>query len=135
MGLEEKRAVKGFQDSKLPALMKEIQALTSCPVEIDWDSLATGDGMDPAYWAEAWEQVFFRPVIDGLKEISSDDLGKDALKSSLKKIEMCNKGGNWGESAFSFDSGVLKVDHKPFTNIDDVRERTKHVADVLSKAL
>jgi hypothetical protein len=135
MGLEEKRAVKGFQDSKLPGLMKEIQALINCPVEIDWDSLASGDGADPVYWADAWERVFFRPVIEGLREISRDDLGRDALKNGLKKVVMCNKGGNWGDAAFSFENGVLKIDHKPFTNIDDVRERTKLVTDVISKAL
>jgi hypothetical protein len=135
MGLEEKRAIKSFQDSQYPALLKEIQEFVACPVEVDWDSLAKGEGMDPPYWAEAFEKVYFRSILDGFKEIATDDMGKNAIKSGVKKIEICNRSDNWGRSAVSFEGGVLKIDHKPFTNVDDVSERSNQVAELLSSAL
>jgi len=134
MGLAEKRAVKEFQDSKFPSLVKEIEAFVSCPVEVDWDSLSKGEGMDAAYWSEAFDKVYFQSIIEGFKKIGSDDMGKEAIKTCIKKIELSNKSDNFGTSAISLEGGVLKIDHRPFANVDDVSDRASKVAELISDA-
>ena len=135
MGLQEKRLIKDFQEAKLPGLMKEIQGFVSCPVEIDWDSLAKGDGVDVSYWSESWEKVYFKPILDGFKDIARDDMGRQALKDGIKKILICNRSESARPGSFSFDDGVLKIDHMPFTNVDDTSDRTSHIVQIVSKAL
>jgi hypothetical protein len=134
MGLAEKRAVKDFQDQKFPILLKEIEAFVSCPVDIDWESIGKAEGMDAPYRGEAFEKVYFQSIIEGFKKIGSDDMGKEAIKTCIKKIELSNKSDNFGTSAISLEGGVLKIDHQPFTNVDDVSDRASKIADLISDA-
>jgi hypothetical protein len=136
MGLEERRAIKTFQESVFPGFVKEIRVFASCPVEVDWDSLAKNDeGVGVELWSEYFEKVYFRPLITALKDLARDNLGKEALSAGLKKIEICNKSDNCGSSAISFENGVLKIDHKSFTNVDDVSERSEIIVSCLSRGL
>ena len=135
MGLQEKRLIKDFQDSKLPGLIKEIEKFVACPVDIDWDTLTMTDGVDSSYWADSWVKVYFDPIISGFKEIASDDMGREALKDGVKKIEICNKSDQYGPSGITFNGGVLRIDHKPCTNVDYGHERAQQIVTVLSKAL
>lgn len=132
MGLIEKKAIQSFQDGAYIRLTKEIHAISGLPVEFDvnWDSLSVPDYTQ--MYEEGFTKVYFTPVINALKEITSDSLGKEAIKSALKKIVIKNEGAiYYAENAYSFDNGVLIIDHEPCTNIDDIKERT----DVLSKLL
>jgi hypothetical protein len=136
MGLAERRAAKEFQDGQFPEWKRKIDAAAGFPVEVtvNWEQLA-GDDYAHLY-AEAWPKVYFEPLVAALAEISKDAMGKDALKGALKKIEIVNVGGiYYGDRWASFSSGVLKLDHQPFSNIDDVKDRTKGVVDLLEKSL
>lgn len=135
MGLAEKRALKSFQEAMFPNLVKEIQSLVNCPVEMDWESISKGENMDPDYWGEALEKMYFRPVIMGLKEVACDEMGKTAIEKGIKKIVFCNLSDTWGKQAISFEDGVLKIDHRPFTNVDDVSLRADHIAHLLIEGL
>jgi hypothetical protein len=135
MGLAEKRAVKGFQDTKFADLKKEIDAAAGFATKLDvqWDSLEV-----PEYahlFAEAFAKVYFQPLIGSLKLICTDEMGKAALKKALKKIVICNTGKFHNANGFSFENGELKLDHQPHTNIDDVQERTEALTALLEKSL
>ena len=135
MGLAERRAIKDFQDKHLPALTKQIQDLAgfAIPLEITWEQLAV-DGQSSLY-EEAWPALYFTPVIEALKEIARDDMGKAALKAGLKKIEFRNSGGFYSpHSAIKFEGGTLLIDHD-VSNIGDVGERTKYIIEIVEKAL
>ena len=135
MGLAEKRAVKEFQENVFPGLHKALNEAAGFEVnvEVDWDTIAE-DGMSHLY-ESAWSKVFFNPVVEGLKSICSDDMGKEALQSTFKKLHLTNQAGVYGEQAVSFADGVLKIDHQPFSNIDDEKLRTKAVVSVLENGL
>lgn len=136
MGLTEKRAVKDFQDKLFPDLKKKIDEIVGMEVavEVDWDSLAK-EGMSHLY-NDSYPKVYFEPIIKGLGEICADDMGKEAVKSSLKKIVLCNKSGKYSPaSAISFTDGVLTIDHEPTSNVADIDDRKKVVVDLISKSL
>ena len=136
MGIAERRATKDFQDRALPSLKEQIEKLAGFPVELDvnWGQLAK-EGVSERY-LENWKKVYFTPVIDALKSVGRDEMGREALKEGLKKISFCNSSDKYNaESAITFVSGELSIDHDPDCNVDYVGERSDYVKTVLEKGL
>lgn len=136
MGLAERRATKEFQEKALPALRAELDKLAGKAVELDihWEQLAKEDGA--ANYDEWWRKVYFQPVISALKSIARDAIGQEAIKEGFKKIVFCNTRGAYSaDSAISFTSGELTIDHDPGTNVDYVDERTAHIVKIVERAL
>lgn len=134
-GLKEKRAVKDFQEKSYPKLKKEIDGAAGCDVaiEVDWDSIAVKDNAD--LYEEAFTKVYFTPLLDALKSVCADDMGKSALKKALKKVVIKNSSNSYSPSKFSFNEGVLVIDHSPTTNIGDTKDRTKKIIKLLEEGL
>ena len=131
MGLAERRAVKNFQDSKYPELKQEIDAAAGFEVTIDinWDSLGTEDYAQ--LYEEAFPKVYFRPLIDAIKAVCVDDLGKAAVKQGLKKIVIADEGRN--EVGFQF--GILSISYYAVSNLEYETERKNEIQRVLEKGL
>ena len=135
MGLAERRAIKDFQDNHLAKLQAEINKAAGfdVPLEVNWDQLAV-EGSSHLY-IEAWPEIFFKPVIEALSQIGRDDMGKDALKTGLKKIEFRNASGYYSPTyAITFESGTLKIDHE-LSNVGDTSDRTKTAIELMEKSL
>ncbi len=134
MGLAERRASMEFQTAVFPGLKKQVDnaAGFEVPMEIDWQSLAQPN--DAHLYNEYWTKIFFEPLIGAFQRLCVDDIGKEALKNGLKKIEMINTGENYDRRAFSFENGVLKIDHK-LTNVDHLDERTDKIVSLLEEGL
>lgn len=136
MGLQERRAVKTFQDGSYQSLTNEINTLAGYPLEFDinWDTLALEEYTH--LYDEGFTKVYFTPLINALKEITADDMGKEALKEALKKVVIKNEAGNYyGSTAYAFNGGVLTIDHQPFSNIDNITERSEELSKLLMKNL
>lgn len=136
MGLAERRAAKEFRETHYPALEAEIRAAAGfdLALEIDWDSLAVEEYGH--MYAECWPKVYFQPLIESLKSITRDDLGREALADGLTRVVIRNQGDNSSpHSAITFEGKVLTIDHKPVTNVDDVKDRADHMTKLLEKAL
>ncbi len=132
MGLLEKRAVKDFQDNLYPSIVTQINTIAGFDLEIEvqWETIAIVEYSH--MYEEGFTKVFFTPIIEALKEITSDDLGKEALKETLKKIIITNKNDNYSvPRAFSFSDNILTIDHQPFTNMDNVEERISELITFL----
>src|SRR5690348_7685423 len=124
MGLAERRAAKEFETQKYPKLKAAIDAAAGfeIPVEVNWELLSI-EGSSHLY-ADCWEKVYFTPLIEALKVICFDEMGKEALKTSLKKVVVLNKDQiNYGDRMATFTGGVLTLDHKPTTNVGNLKER------------
>jgi hypothetical protein len=136
MGLAERRAAKEFETKRFPQFKKEIDEAAGfeVPVSVRWDTLALDD--ETHLYDECWPKVYFEPLIAALKDITVDDMGKEALKGALKKIEIQNVSdiSYWARMA-SFDDGTLLLDHKPHTNVDDIGDRTKGIRALLESKL
>jgi hypothetical protein len=136
MGLAERRAAKEFETQKYPKLKAAIDAAAGfeIPVEVNWKQLSI-EGSSNLY-ADSWEKIYFVPLIEALKVICSDDMGKDALKAAIKKVVILNKDQiNYGDRMAKFESGILTLDHKPTTNVGNLKERIEGIKKTLEKAL
>ena len=134
MGLAEKRAIKEFADNTFPKIHEEIKAAAKFDVEIEihWDTLAAEN--QSHRYNESLPAIYFQPLIDGLKEITHDDLGAEALKGALKKIEVKNVEGRGDTNWAKFENGVLELD-KRYSNENRLQDRTNALKSTLEKAL
>jgi hypothetical protein len=67
---------------------------------------------------ECFHKVYFTPLINAIKEIAADDMGKEALREALKKVVIKNEGGiYYASGAYLFNGGVLTIDHPPMKNL------------------
>ena len=79
--------------------------------------------------------MYFQPLLDALTVITEDEIGKSAVRQGLKKIIVRNTDQYHSTSGFAFDDGVLTIDHKPHTNVDDGPERAKGLQRILESGL
>jgi len=134
MGLAERRGITEYKDKVFPGVKAKIDTAAGFPVEFDvrWDTLE-----DP-YAASNAEKVmgatYFTPLQTALQSIGQDDMGKSALKSALKKVIIDGSAGTSYDS-FTFEGGVLTLQHKPGVNEDYVDERTKGLQALLESKL
>lgn len=136
MTLAERRMVNEFENGQFPALKNRVEEAAGFPVplEVHWDSLAVPG--ESRLYAESWQQIYFEPLIAGLAAIALDDMGREAIKSGLKKIVIQNaKGCIYGDCWASLADGVLTLDHDAVTNSYDVEARKKGLVAVLESSL
>jgi hypothetical protein len=135
MGLQEKRAIEEFKTGAFLTCKKNVETALGLGPEwdIQWDTLAS-EGKAQLV-SDSLPKVFFEPLVKAFGKIGSDNLGKEALKGSIKKIVIKNVAGVWGENAYSFEDGILTVDHLPTTNIDDVEQRCEFLTKLLESKL
>lgn len=131
MGLAERRAIKKFEDETYPKLKAQIDSVAGfeVAVDVDWGTLAEDDYGH--LYDEALPKVFFKPVIEALREICIDEMGRQALEEGLKRVDI-----RWtGSKRMDFVDGVLTLDHSPVSNIDYWEERKKDLQSALERAL
>ena len=136
MGLQEKRAMKEFQDNQFPELVAKINeaAASTMEIEVDWDSMSEDDHAH--LFETAWPKVYFEPLIAALKKVCVDDMGREALREGVQKIVFCNRSDSHVRDHFALEGGVLTIDHKPFSNIDrGAADREQWIENVLNAAL
>jgi hypothetical protein len=104
MGLEEKRLLHEKRGTLFPQRQATIDELAGkkIPVEVDWEGFATN--------ALAIGRIDW--VLDGLvdvmRSICMDDVGKQAAQEGLHKIVVKNV-PNAEERKYTFENGVLEV--------------------------
>jgi len=93
-GLSAKREAKAFQDS-LPKYNQEISKICGFPVQLeaDWDSFVATDRASVCVWMLTHKDGLYSLVAisKALASICQDPLGKEGLKSKLKKILLKNR--------------------------------------------
>src|SRR5262249_26468781 len=117
MGLAERRAVEQFKSNDYPNWKAKIDQATGfeVPVEVAWEELAVADQYASSL-GDFFPKVYFQPMVDALNAITIDDLGRNAIRDGLKKIVVRNTDQYASTSGFSFEDGVLTIDHKPYVN-------------------
>lgn len=135
MGLDEKRGIENFKKDQYPTFKKKIEEAAGFPVdvEVQWETLEVVG--KASKYSERYKKLFFEPVINGLKKVTEDDLGKTGLKEKLKKIVIAGSlmvGVPW---KFSFQEGILSVRRDPDTDVDDVLDRTNEIKKLIESKL
>lgn len=140
-GLAERRAIAAYSKDVWPPLEKSIQDAAGFPVPVSLDlkSLAM-PGYADSYGSDDYlRKPIIDPLIKALSSITADDMGRQALKEKLKSItifydEATGAASNYADGV-TFADGALKLNWKPFTNVDDLEPRVKAITDVLEKNL
>lgn len=139
--LAERRAVAAFQQDRLPALVAEINkaAGKEVPVEIQWNEIVTV-GAAPRIADDGFMvDVYFRPLIQALSEITSDQMGRDALKAKLTRIVLRHDPATAPASNYpnglTFADGTLTINFRPDTNAADVKDRAEAIRKALEAKL
>jgi len=136
MGLSERRAAKNFETNQLPTFKTQIDEAAgfSVPLDVKWDTIAT-DGYAERY-EEFFPQAYFKPLVNALKAIAVDDMGREALQGALKKVIIQNtKDSGYAGGMASFVDGVLTLDHSPSSNLHQEEDRARAIQQTLEKAL
>ncbi len=125
MGLAERRITMEFQQNVFPGLKKQIDEAAGfeVPVEVDWENIAESEKSQ--FYKEFWPAVYFEPLIQAMRALCADDLGKEAVKAALKKVEITDSKTKDIREGISFESGVLRIDQRLVNKEDwDVRRDT-----------
>jgi hypothetical protein len=106
MGLEERRKIKELQDKTIPDRVKEIEEICGKPIpyDIDWASLA-----DDAAGLNFIDNVSCHRLNMALRTICVDDMGKEAIRETLKTIKLKNVKDK-SAKRLAFNNGALEMD-------------------------
>jgi hypothetical protein len=105
MGLEERRKIKELEDEVLPGRVAEIEEICGAPIpyEIDWPSF--GGDLEALNYMD---NVSCHRLNMALRVICSDDMGKEAVRDSLKKVRIrCVPAVD--DKALAFADGTLEM--------------------------
>ncbi|WP_062111763.1 hypothetical protein [Aureimonas sp. AU40] len=140
-GLAERRAIAAYSKDVWPPLERAIHESAGFPVPVTLDlkSLAPPGSAENYASDDYLRKPIIDPLIKALSAISSDDIGKQALKDRLTSIvityeEASAPSSNYQEGV-GFSGGVLTLNWKPFTNVDDLDPRVKAITTVLEANL
>ncbi|MCL7764085.1 hypothetical protein MPF19_11705 [Polaribacter sp. Z014] len=136
MGLKEKRIIQAFQKELFPALETEINTAAgfTVPLNISWNTLME-DRFSHLY-NDTFPKIYFQPLIEAFKAICVDDMGIELLKAGLKEVVIVNENDEHNlDRAITFEEGVLKIDHSPVMNADNVDRRTARIIYLLEEKL
>ncbi len=136
MGLAQKRIIQDYQQNEFPKWKEQFNAVAGfdVPMDIKWDTMQDEGYSDKAMYFECYQQVYFRPLMNVMKHLCQDDMGKEAVKASLKKIVIDGTDGS-GPHNSSFDNGVFLIKHKFHTNTDYENDRVKGWTKLLEDKL
>lgn len=106
--------IKQYQDESFPQFQAELLALVGkeIPLDIRWDEFPAENSAD--FLMEGLQNCYFRPIIEGLKPICADAMGKEALAGVLKSIVIQNSTNreDCPGQDISFVDGVLLIDQR-----------------------
>ena len=141
LGLADRRAIAAYRQDKWPALEQAIRKAAGfeVPIDVEWDQLTIpGDG---AYYGtdDYFGKTIFEPLTAALTSITSDKMGRDALKAKLQRVhvrfdEKTAPASNY-PNGLTFQNGVLDINWRPFANTADVADRTKALTEIMEKNL
>lgn len=106
MGLAEKRWVQERKKTDEEAFVAQLKTVTQVevPVEIDWDGFSAQ--LDDAQYI-SHDSYGLTNLIKAFEEITFDELGKEAVKGSLKKV-VVKPAADAAQARFVFEGGVVQ---------------------------
>jgi len=138
LSLAEKRAIAKIDKTTVKNFKKELNKLTDAKLKlkIDWESLSKPKMLH--LYDEGLQKVYMEPLLRTLKNLSSDSLGRKALRDlirskKLKKITFSNKLKTISMSGITLKDGLLTIDQSSVTNVKeaDIDTRAKAIYDAL----
>jgi hypothetical protein len=141
LGLSDRRALQAYQEKIYPAQQAAIHkaAGVELPIEVRWDALAQ-PGQGESYSDDGfWTNIYFVPLEQALSQVTSDSMGKQAVRAKLKKVVVTYEEATAPATAYEngviFEDGVLTLNFRPFSNIDETSRRAEAIRKKLEAKL
>lgn len=106
MGLAERRAVTAVKENDYKTFEAKVKELCGFEVKMTFDWPTIENHKDCVWICEnkRYNGYMFDPIAEALKNVCADNMGKDAVKSALKEINMIPSTGD-----LTFENGVLTI--------------------------
>lgn len=135
MGLAERRKIKDFADG-LGEAQEELNQFLGfeLPVSLDLESFPEDPAVVSGY--EFYKEYGFPQTIEALKEIGSDDLGKQALREQIQSVLVQNTSTGQdagGECSLTLDDKKLIVKMGFYNYSDKLWDKAELVSQIESK--
>ncbi len=143
LGLAERRALKEYQDTQFTEIKKGIETAAgfAVPMDIKWEQIAKVGQSDSYKDNTYFGTTIFEPLKLAFQSIAADKMGKDALKSKLKKVvvmhdEKTAPASNYA-NGLTFETGILTVNWTPYSNVDEynMADRVKALKELIESKL
>jgi hypothetical protein len=113
MGLREKRALHELKTTTQPKYQAELDAIIGwhLPMDLDWDSFPELEAPIEGFMRDDYAYSF-KIVLDSMKSITADDIGKKATQDSIKSIVFVNynkTGSDTGGRKVVLNNGRLEI--------------------------
>ena|ERR1051326_8781340 len=130
MGLPERRKIKELQETTFPGRVKEIEEICGAPIpyDVDWDSFS--DDMEALNFVD---NISCHRLNMALRVMCQDDLGKEAVRDSLKKVKLKNVKTK-DQMSMTFGDGVLEM-HCAYAQRTDGMYSDNEIRSLLEKNL
>lgn len=136
MGLAEKRAIEEFKKGGYATFANKISEITKFDLvlEANWDEIAAQMDGRAADIPQYFNEMFATSLTESLQSICADDMGREALRGLLKKVQFkCDAAASYNEQGFSLSNGVLTMNMTWTGN--SVGPRTTALTALIEKAL
>lgn len=141
LGLAERRAIAAYATDVWPKYQLEIQDLAGFPVTINLDTQSLAlPGLADSYASDDYlRKPIIDPILQAIGTITATQIGRAALKDGLKSIvirydEASAPSSNYSDGV-TMEDGILNINWKPYTNVDDVEPRALAILSVIEPAL
>lgn len=141
-GLAERRAIKQFQETKFAQVKKDLDTAVGgeLTLVVDWDKVARPGEAELYNDNNYLMNTVFLPLIEALRQIGRDEMGKSSLKAGLKSVHVTYDEATAVASALNdglkFDGGTLTINFTPLANADAPGEpHFKERQEAFTKAL
>lgn len=128
MGLAQKRILEDLKTNVMPKWKQDLDKAAGFPLqlEIKWETIIDDTRDNKDQYIESMLSVYISPLEKLLKNICTDDMGKNALKENLKSVLIIGT-QDYSPGASTFEKGTLTLNHHPFTNTgsSDSNERAE----------
>lgn len=126
MGLAQRRIMTEYKEKNFPKWKEQIDAAAgfSVTMEVNWDTLPYEEYTDRDYYIESIDAVYFRPLLEVVKNVCVDDMGKTAFREGVKKITFDGTEGSSPDYS-TFENGEFKIKHRIFSNVSDEKDRIR----------
>ncbi len=141
LGLAERRAIAAYATDIWPKYELEIQDLAGFPIPINLDTKSLAlPGLAGTYASDDYlRKPIIDPILQAIGTITVTEIGRTALKDGLKSIvihydETSAPSSNYKDGV-NMEDGVLTINWKPYTNVDDVEPRALALLSVIEAAI
>jgi len=104
VGLAERRKIKELEEEVLPGRVKEIAEICGSPIpyEVDWESF------DDLQALNFLDNLSCHRLNMALRMICQDDMGKEAIRETVKKVKLKNVKTE-AEKSITLEGGTLEM--------------------------